>query len=413
MYANVLKASMIRSLFLFSLLVPNFVQAQPTEVLKLKGQFMMPFSGGPRDDGSAAVLNDIGYYGLGNNQYFEVQKDWWAYYPLDDRWERRSDIPGAPRQYCTSFSSDQSVFVFGGILDDGTIVSELLEYNAVNDSWKQINTSVPTRAKAFGFRIGPDYYLGGGQNDTMALGDFWQLNIASGLWTKLDSLPFSPRYPMVSFVSEGIGYACLGQDSINTYNSCWEFQVATNAWREVAAFPGRARTFATSIGSNSGGIVFGGQNDKAELNSEVYSFDKESNAWNREIDLIYPEVRGMEGFSILDGYYLIGGLTQNFTRISAVQRYGEEEKSELVDVKVWPNPTRSGISIFIIDHVGKNSEELQVHLFDTHGIVVGEAKISGQNDFRTLDTESLGNGIYFLRVASEAYSVVQKISVMK
>ena len=65
---------MIRSLFLFSLLVPNFVQAQPTEVLKLKGQFMMPFSGGPRDDGSAAVLNDIGYYGLGNNQYFRSPK---------------------------------------------------------------------------------------------------------------------------------------------------------------------------------------------------------------------------------------------------------------------------------------------------------------------------------------------------
>ena len=393
---------------MFFLILPQLTQGQESNSIKLVSQLMMPFSGGPRDDGSSAALNDIGYYGLGNNQYFEVQKDWWAYFPLEDRWEQRSDIPGSPRQYCTSFSSNRSVFVFGGILDDGTIVSELLEYDPESDLWTVHSTPVDARAKAFGFQIGDNYYLGAGQNDTMALGDFWRYNLPSKSWTNLDSLPFSPRYDMVAFASEGIGYSCLGQDSNETFNTCWEFQVATNTWREVASFTGQARTYATALGGAFGCIVYGGQSKNGELLSEIYSFDKSSNKWSREIDLTHPDVRGME-----EGHFLVGGLTHNFTRVSAVQRYGIDEEAQRDQLKVWPNPTRSLLSIYIDEHAVLGVEDILVQLFDVHGMMIAEADITGQKNFRTLDTESLNNGIYYLRITAQGYSIVEAISVMK
>ncbi|MBX3239029.1 MAG: hypothetical protein KIT80_09630 [Chitinophagaceae bacterium] len=93
-------------------------------------------------------IQDKIYVGLGEGGDFFTgaveYTDIWEYNPQTDTWSRKSDFPGRPRSYASTFVINDKAYVIGGtILHDGHIVgdvtNELWEYTPSNDSWRKIS----------------------------------------------------------------------------------------------------------------------------------------------------------------------------------------------------------------------------------------------------------------------------------
>ncbi len=89
-----------------------------------------------------------------------------------------------------------------------------------------------------------------------------------------------------------------------------------------------------------------------------------------------------------------------------------KEVAGLSALKVFPNPTSGNASI---EFMLKNQMEMSVQLLDVNGRVVRSANHEFQAGFNRyeLNTSSLNNGVYFLRLLSEQGQQVVRISVVK
>jgi len=105
--------------------------------------------------------------------------DWWEYLPKTDSWEKRKSMPDNGRVNGVSFSIADRFFVstgrhFAGSLTGGRVLSDILEYDAVQNVWyKRGNIPGGGRENAVSFVINGKGYIGQGENDIAILNDFW------------------------------------------------------------------------------------------------------------------------------------------------------------------------------------------------------------------------------------------------
>jgi hypothetical protein len=88
-------------------------------------------------------------------------------------------------------------------------------------------------------------------------------------------------------------------------------------------------------------------------------------------------------------------------------RIGNNDKSEMTNVNVYPNPTNGKLNI---DFAGTTLQ--QIDILDMSGRVVYNSKAEIQ-DATTLDVSNLQNGIYLIRLHSASNIKVQRIVVAK
>lgn len=112
-----------------------------------------------------------------------------------------------------------------------------------------------------------------------------------------------------------------------------------------------------------------------------------------------------------DGKILLAGVTGNYTNGNfAVARYngdvsvGMEEKKEISDERIFPNPS-SGI--FTINLKNKTAET-KICVYDVLGNCVLD-KISVKNSNQEIDLSNQAKGIYFMEIISDREREVQKI----
>lgn len=70
----------------------------------------------------------------------------------------------------------------------------------------------------------------------------------------------------------------------------------------------------------------------------------------------------------------------------------------LEEVRVYPNPVQDQLIIS-----GMENDDFQVQIFDQFGQIVGN------ENTRSIDTQSWNNGIYFLKINAKPYSYIRKI----
>src|SRR5687768_12136420 len=69
------------------------------------------FPGDNRDDATGFSIGQFGYVGTGMNSGFQLTKDFWRYDPLADSWTQVADFGGTSRQYCVSFTINNTAYV--------------------------------------------------------------------------------------------------------------------------------------------------------------------------------------------------------------------------------------------------------------------------------------------------------------
>ncbi|GGH05841.1 Kelch repeat-containing protein [Mucilaginibacter phyllosphaerae] len=176
------------------------------------------FAGGPRENVIAFEINGTGYMGLGTNNSYDVNyKDLWKYDAVTDKWARVADYPGAGSFGMVSFNINGKGYAGLGGASPNIAAKDFWEYDAAADKWaSKADFIAAARAFSGSFVIGEDGYAGMGSTTTSTLpaSDWYRYNTATDKWSKITNLPGTSRYDMVSFAVNGIGYMGTGNPGL-------------------------------------------------------------------------------------------------------------------------------------------------------------------------------------------------------
>ena len=123
----------------------------------------------PRAFGCAgAQSGGVLYFGTGFNS--QNLTDWYMVTLPDNRWTKRTGIPGKGREFCACTATDQYVYLFGGRyfggdMTGGEVFESYLRYTPSGDEWTYCGTMPCGRAEnQIAFTINGKAYFGLGED---------------------------------------------------------------------------------------------------------------------------------------------------------------------------------------------------------------------------------------------------------
>ncbi len=179
------------------------------------------------------------------------------------------------------------------------------------------------RERAVGFSIGNYGYVGTGIDTAEIVhDDFWKYDPSTNAWTQIATLPGSVRRNGTSFTIGSKGYVGLG---INTVNSTdvgamilvdfWEYDPMTNAWIQVANYPGGSGIyFAAGFSVQDKGYVCGGKMGPNNYSDELWEFNPQTNQWSQKSNFPGGVRYQLTSFSIDNNGYVGLGTDQDLYR---------------------------------------------------------------------------------------------------
>lgn len=106
--------------------------------------------------------------------------NWWGEFNPEGKWIKCKDVPGSKRTTAACTSTDEFVYVmggmhFGGVNTDGKILSDIQQYNPQTDTWKHVgNLPCGGRMNHVAFSIDNRVFVGLGENeDIQVCGDIY------------------------------------------------------------------------------------------------------------------------------------------------------------------------------------------------------------------------------------------------
>src|SRR5690349_9464443 len=120
-----------------------------------------------------------------------------------------------------------------------TVICMLFLWTTGSAQWLQrANFPGIAKAKSTAFTIGNKIYvLGGVDNTSNILGDFWEYDITSNTWTQDPSFPGPERYGAASFVINNKGYIATGGNDFGYLDDLWEYNPQTGMWTQKTGLP--------------------------------------------------------------------------------------------------------------------------------------------------------------------------------
>ncbi|MBD1391810.1 Kelch repeat-containing protein [Mucilaginibacter glaciei] len=170
------------------------------------------FAGIPRENVIAFEINGVGYMGLGTDDtYTQAYKDFYRYDAVADKWARAADYPGTGSFGVAAFASNGKGYAgLGGTLPS-TIEKDFWQYDPTADRWNK-KASFIAKGRVFSgqFAISTDGYIGFGTTMTDNLDDWYKYDTLKDSWIKITNFPAEARYDLVAFSIDGIGYVGTG-----------------------------------------------------------------------------------------------------------------------------------------------------------------------------------------------------------
>jgi len=227
-------------------------------------------------------------------------------------WAQKTDfggVNGLARSEAVAFgilSTGKGYMGTGWNGNTATYYADFWEYDSANNTWTQKANfgSTPNdldglkRKSAVAFAIGANGYVGTGFDGTNYFNDFWEYNPASNTWKQLPNVGataaaatgVAARADAVGFsiatAITGKGYVGTGFDGTNYYKDFYEFDPATGFWTKKTDFAGTAgtaRAEAVGLSIGSKGYVGTGLNGTTYY-QDFYEFNPATNAWTKKAD---------------------------------------------------------------------------------------------------------------------------------
>lgn len=358
------------------------------------------FGGTARHRGSAFVIGNKGYIGLGHinaitNILFE---DFWEYDPGSNTWTQKANFGGGLRYHTIAFTIGEKAYVGTGRDQFNQYHNDLWEYDPKTNSWTQKASkgSLPIRG-GVGFAINGKGYCATGQTkfSPYRTNELWEYNPQTNSWVQKASMPTAGRYSAVGFVIGNKGYVGTGYVGGST-NDLWEYDPATNNWTQKANIGPTNRMEATAFALNGKGYIGTGDNFSSGTNyGDMWEFDPVTNTCTQMVDFKGAKRRYMLSFSIGDKAY--AGTGTNGTNFNDFWEWSENVDIDEFDasdfeLKVYPNPCTNQSTFEIKTDVHIEQENLQLLIFDVQGKVV--RNLSVNSDRTQFYRNDLNSGIY-------------------
>ncbi|VAW21474.1 hypothetical protein MNBD_BACTEROID01-608 [hydrothermal vent metagenome] len=246
------------------------------------------FPGAARNGAVGFGIADKGYIGTGFDGVNKLN-DFWEFDPANNKWEQKADLIGAGRYSAVGFAINDKGYIGTGY--DGNYLKDFYEYSPSSDTWKKIIFNGSKRRDAAAFVINGKGYLVSGIDNGSYESEFWAYDQSSGEWTQLRDITNSDvnndydnnyetitRMSGVGFSINGKGYLVSGSGS-SLVNNVWEYDPATDLWKEKTSFEGSTRTEAVGFGIGNYGYLSTGR-------SSSYYFD---DIWVFDPNAVYDE----------------------------------------------------------------------------------------------------------------------------
>lgn len=231
----------------------------------------MPDEAGTRSNAAAFSVHSFGYVGTGYDG-FNYLKDFWEYSVDSNGWARKADFPKPARYEAVGFGIGDFGYLGTGY-DGSNAQKDFAKYDPASDTWSDLGFSGNKRYSAVTFIYNNKAYLVTGVNSGSMVNDFWVFDPSntSAPWTELaqisnvNSDPFDDGYTNIvrnnaaAFVMTGTNsgdkaYITTGENG-SLYTFTWEYDFATDRWKEKTPFERAARTGAVGFNINNKGFV--------------------------------------------------------------------------------------------------------------------------------------------------------------
>lgn len=127
-------------------------------------------------------------------------------------------------------------------------------------------------------------------------------------WEQQASCPGSPRWGVVCFDIDGIGYMVSGRTGATDLDELWAYDPLTDSWSERASLPG-VRRVACAFTIAGKGYVVGGLYGSSSIRDDLWEYDPTSDTWTQRTSLPGAPRYGTTAFVHNGIGYVLGGGT--------------------------------------------------------------------------------------------------------
>lgn len=204
-------------------------------------------------------------------------------------WVHRGDFPGVPRSGAFSFTIGNKAFIGMGFNGNGLVhyVRDCHSFDMEGGIW---NDMAPfpgePREKAVAFSINGKGYVGTGYNRDSSevkyiqLKDFWEYDPATDQWKQLNDFGGTARYNAVGFSNNKFGFVGTGFDG-TYFNDFWRYDPANDSWKKITTYDGEKRQQASTMEIDGKFYLLAGYNNNSYI-KDIWKFDPdapENSAW--------------------------------------------------------------------------------------------------------------------------------------
>ena len=239
-------------------------------------QQLSDFPGEVRSAGVSFVINNDGYIGTGyNGDTNEELADFYKYNTSTNSWTQIADFGGSARYGAVGFGSTTAGYVGTGY--DGSDKKDFWKYDPTSDSWIEVyGFGGDKRKDGVTFTIDNNVYLGTGISNGVYENDFWVFNLDTEVWSQLEDIDeddddYVFRSNAVAFTINGKGYVACGDYGGST-DTVYEYNPATEVWKERTEFELYARRDAVSFNNGERAFVALGRNGTLYLDDNMEFF---------------------------------------------------------------------------------------------------------------------------------------------
>lgn len=224
-------------------------------------------------------------------------------------------------------------------------------------------TSYPGPIKSFdlsGFAINDQLFFGLGSNDQNAFtSDFWKYDVSTNAWSQVANFPGGGRIKATSFAINGTGFICGGWASVSGVSTkmkdVWDYNPTTGQWHQRKDFP-------DELGEGTASFVIGNF-AYVTVGNKFWQYDPINDNWISKADFPGKAVIGAAGFSLNGLGYISGGNGTNIGDGLSTWYYDPAKdtwKKEFFLTPFFDNFDRChGFSINGVGYVAKGSRLFQ------------------------------------------------------
>ncbi len=250
------------------------------------------------------------------------------------QWTSRAAFPGTAKAKSAAFTIGNKIYVVGGVDNFSTILADFWEYDIPSDTWTQKPAFPgPERYGAAAFVINNTGYIACGGNDFGYLDDLWEFNPVTNAWTQRTGLPaFSAQHENqrtepFAFSAGSKGYLGGGEGFVFMPNSTgniafydlWEYSPSSNTWVQKADIPDfTGKNMAIAATINNKGYVGLGCNVSQTMNyTSMWEYDPALNVWNAKSSFPTNFTTDAGAFTLNSFLYVTGGVNLNPVGLSS------------------------------------------------------------------------------------------------